>query len=456
MSLYNSAVFNNSGTFTAQNDQSFTLGSGTPAINNSGTFTKSVATGTTSIAGGINFTNTNTIGVQGGIINLGGNYAPPGSAALNVTLGGLTVGTQFGRLAVSGTATLTGALNVALASGYMPNAGDSFRIVTAGTRTGTFTSTSGLDLGSGRYLTVSYDSTGVNLLAAQATPTPTSSATITPNPSNTPLPSATATCTPVPTVTPTGTATSTPTATATVTPTPSPTPTPTESQYVAAILADAPLAYWRLGESSGSVAADSSGNGHSGTYVGSPTLGVPGALVDDPDTAVEFSGGQGVSVDDGDRAVYNTASVSVEAWVRTAASGGMAVARRINSADGTVQVALAITGGEATWTVGLGSTCAPTVVPSTSAVNDGVFHHIVGTYDATAGVAAVYVDSVLENSAAAGEGEALCALPSSAALTMAEGGGGLSDFDGVLDEIAVYGSALPAARVTAHFSAGAM
>lgn len=215
------------------------------------------------------------------------------------------------------------------------------------------------------------------------------------------------------------------------------------------MLADTPLAYWRLGESGGSVAADSSGNGHGGTYVGSPTLGVPGALVGDPDTAVEFGGGQGVSIDDG-------ASVNVEAWVWTVASGNMAVARRVNSADGTVQFALGITSGEATWTVGLGSTCAPTVVPSTSAVNDGVFHHIVGTYDPTAGVAAVYVDSVLENSAAAGEGEALCALPSSAALTMAEGGGDLSDFTGVLDEITVYGSALPAARVTAHFSAGAM
>lgn len=267
-------------------------------------------------------------------------------------------------------------------------------------------------------------------------------------------PAATATVTPAPTDTATPTATGTPTVTpsTTVTPTPTPTPTPTESQYVAAILADAPLAYWRLGESSGTVAADSSGNGHTGTYVGGPTLGVTGALFSDPDTAVAFNGGQGVSIDDGASAVYNTASVSVEAWVRTVASGDMAVARRINSADGTVQFALAITGGEATWTVGLGSTCAPTVVSSTSAVNDGVFHHIVGTYDATAGVAAVYVDGVLENSAAAGE--ALCAQPSSAALTMAEGGGGLSNFDGVLDEVALYGSALPAVRVTAHFIAG--
>jgi hypothetical protein len=35
-------------------------------------------------------------------------------------------------------------------------------------------------------------------------------------------------------------------------------------------------------------------------------------------------------------------------------------------------------------------------------------------------------------------------------------GQGLSDFVGALDEVALYGSALPAAHVTAHFSAGAM
>ena len=36
------------------------------------------------------------------------------------------------------------------------------------------------------------------------------------------------------------------------------------------VLADAPLAYWRLGESGGATAADSSGNGRVGTYVTRP------------------------------------------------------------------------------------------------------------------------------------------------------------------------------------------
>lgn len=59
--------------------------------------------------------------------------------------------------------------------------------------------------------------------------------------------------------------------------------------YRAAVLATNPLAYWRLGETSGTVARDEMGLNH-GTYVNAPTLGVPGLLAGDPDTAVTLNG----------------------------------------------------------------------------------------------------------------------------------------------------------------------
>jgi hypothetical protein len=49
------------------------------------------------------------------------------------------------------------------------------------------------------------------------------------------------------------------------------------------------LAHWRLGEASGTTAADTTGR-HDGTYTGSPTLGTAGAIADDTDTAVGFNG----------------------------------------------------------------------------------------------------------------------------------------------------------------------
>jgi hypothetical protein len=65
------------------------------------------------------------------------------------------------------------------------------------------------------------------------------------------------------------------------------------SLYRAAILELANLvSYWRFGEASGTVAADEKGT-NPGTYVGGLTLGVPGALPADPNTAVTLNGSTG-------------------------------------------------------------------------------------------------------------------------------------------------------------------
>ncbi len=60
--------------------------------------------------------------------------------------------------------------------------------------------------------------------------------------------------------------------------------------YQTTVLADAPYAYWRLGESSGLVAADASGNGRTATYSGGINYSQAGALLDDTNTAVRFVG----------------------------------------------------------------------------------------------------------------------------------------------------------------------
>jgi hypothetical protein len=65
---------------------------------------------------------------------------------------------------------------------------------------------------------------------------------------------------------------------------------PSSSSYFGLVAANSTLlAYWRLGETTGTVATDTAGT-HNGTYVKSPTLGSPGALANDPNTAVTFNG----------------------------------------------------------------------------------------------------------------------------------------------------------------------
>jgi hypothetical protein len=49
------------------------------------------------------------------------------------------------------------------------------------------------------------------------------------------------------------------------------------------------LAYWRLGEASGTTANDSAGS-YNGMYVKGPGLGSPGAIANDPNTSVTLNG----------------------------------------------------------------------------------------------------------------------------------------------------------------------
>lgn len=64
--------------------------------------------------------------------------------------------------------------------------------------------------------------------------------------------------------------------------------------YSQAVLADSPLGFWRLDETPGAVAYDSSGNGNNATITGGVTLNQSGALVCDPsEGAMVFDGSTG-------------------------------------------------------------------------------------------------------------------------------------------------------------------
>src|SRR5207248_11696460 len=112
------------------------------------------------------------------------------------------------------------------------------------------------------------------------------------------------------------TATATPIPTATRTSTPA----PAGSAYRSAVLADSPLAYWRLGETTGSVAADQRA-AYNGTYTKTPSLGQPGALFNDPATSVGFNGtSQYVQVPY--TATLNTPKFAFDIWARPSGGAG--------------------------------------------------------------------------------------------------------------------------------------
>src|ERR1019366_5491825 len=92
---------------------------------------------------------------------------------------------------------------------------------------------------------------------------------------------------------------------------------PAPDSYVSTVLSDSPSGYWQLGESSGTTAVDSSGNGNNGTYSSTGvTLGRSGALAADPTTAAAFDGSTGkVSLSTPGLPTSSGSNVTVEFWM---------------------------------------------------------------------------------------------------------------------------------------------
>lgn len=101
--------------------------------------------------------------------------------------------------------------------------------------------------------------------------------------------------------------------------------------YAAAILADSPRAYWRLGDS-GTTAADSSGNGYDGIYKDGVTVGVPGAPVGDSDTAARFYDVSTNRVEVPGAVLNGLSDLTVDFWLNMPSTGNVGSAQIVNGA----------------------------------------------------------------------------------------------------------------------------
>src|SRR5262249_8538403 len=75
-----------------------------------------------------------------------------------------TPGTLFDQVNISGAATLDGTLNVGRLNGYLPNSGDTFKVLSFGSRSGQFATITGLALGNSADLRANYSATDVTLV----------------------------------------------------------------------------------------------------------------------------------------------------------------------------------------------------------------------------------------------------------------------------------------------------
>ncbi|MBA3365909.1 MAG: hypothetical protein H0U03_09020 [Actinobacteria bacterium] len=202
------------------------------------------------------------------------------------------------------------------------------------------------------------------------------------------------------------------------------------ASYSQTVRADEPTAYWRLGDTSGTVARNEEPSSP-GTYLGGVKLGVAGALVRDRNRAASFDGRN-------DRvSVGGVGSPeAVELWVRTEATRTNPGFSNRNTINHYVFLG----------TLGSGNALAYDLVEFQGAkwVTDGRWHHVVYTYERGAG--RLYVDGTLD---------------STAQWTRVEGGGpahiafdvGFGYFRGSIDEVAVYHHALTPTQVKRHYDA---
>jgi hypothetical protein len=79
-------------------------------------------------------------GKSPGIFHVQGDYTQNSDGLLGIEIGGSNAGTGYDQLQVSGTATIAGTLQVRLMNGFTPTVGQTYRIVTAGSFSGGFSS----------------------------------------------------------------------------------------------------------------------------------------------------------------------------------------------------------------------------------------------------------------------------------------------------------------------------
>lgn len=226
--------------------------------------------------------------------------------------------------------------------------------------------------------------------------------------------------------------------------------------YRTEVMRDSPVAYWRLGESSGTTAANEMGS-YPGTYVGSPTLGAAGAVVGN--NAATFNGTTQYATVAHESALSNnqSAGFSIECWVNPATIAGNDTFSSTNPRfivlkGNNVSVAnyfLRMLGGKINF--GFRNSANSGYVEritDSAVVSTGSWQHIVATNNGSEIV--LYLNGAAIASSLLGSMSN--ALTNTETLNISTGVG-LRLFQGSIDEIAIYNTALSAERIAAHYAA---
>ena len=219
------------------------------------------------------------------------------------------------------------------------------------------------------------------------------------------------------------------------------TPRPDNSAWDIGCYEMAPDGHWKLDETSGTTAVDSSSRGYDGTYMNTPTLGGAGVF----GNAAEFDGVnehvEVASLTSLDNPKAITAACWAKSGTATWSDYGMLISKRnqfiISPTPGTMML---------TWYViddgGVSQTLAYNLgaIPGFDLQD---WHHYACTYDPDLGIQAMYVDGVLINSIS----RTFTINSDTGSLFIGRDDGWSRYFDGMMDDARVYSYALNAAEI---------
>jgi hypothetical protein len=240
-------------------------------------------------------------------------------------------------------------------------------------------------------------------------------------------------------------------------------PPPPVARYAQVIEADSPSAWFRLGDPNGSTAFRTTSGAATASIIGGGIEPGVAGLVPGGDLAASFAGVNRVNgyADAPYDPALNGPVFSIELWAR--ATGGAGTTRvpvsswrsatpgsgsRTGDTYGYALTAL----NDDTWEFWLGRGVDRNFarIKSSRPVVQGGITHLVGTYDGA--IASLYVDGTLAASAKVHYSALDVGLWRMGAAN--PGNGSNNQWQGALDEVAVYRSALTSAQVQEHYLAG--
>lgn len=214
--------------------------------------------------------------------------------------------------------------------------------------------------------------------------------------------------------------------------------------YPVIVTGDAPVSWWRLGESTGTSAADERG-ANGGTYVSGTTLGATSLLPSQTrSTAVTFDGRAGNVRVTAARSLDLTTAITLEAWIKPAALAGTGTYASVLTKPDAYT--LQFDGSLLEFTITQSG--ARKRLKAAARMSTATVYHVVGTFDGV--TQRLYVNGALVSSTAlAGSADV-----SAGALRIGSWDGTGEFFNGTIDEAAIYRSVLSAEAVARHYASG--